>query len=135
MTPAKSVLSIAPASAVIRAADLERAKHFYGETLGLRLRDIPGRQGEVQVLAGDGTLVCIYERPTTAAPVNTTLCFEVPDVAAAVAALRIRGVVFQEYDMPETGLVTQEGVAHMGEETRAWFQDSEGNILVLRQRR
>lgn len=134
MDISRSVLSTAPASAVLRATDFERAKRFYGETLGLELRDIPGRPGEVQVLAGQDTLVCIYARPAMPVPENTVLCFEVIDVAAAVAELRVRGVTFEEYDMPDMGLVTHDGVAHMGDETRAWFKDSEGNAVVVRQR-
>jgi predicted enzyme related to lactoylglutathione lyase len=129
-----SVLATARASAVIRAEDLARARRFWGETLGLELRDIPGRPGEVQVLTGDDTLVCIYERPAMPAPANTTVCFEVPDVPAAVRELREHGVTFEEYDMPDMGLVTHDGVAHMGAEVRAWFKDSEGNAIVLRQR-
>ena len=88
----------------------------------------------MQVLAGGDTLVCIYARRAMPVPENTVLCFEVPDVAMAVAELRSRGVAFQEYDMPDMGLVTHESVAHMGEEIRAWFKDSEGNIVVVRQR-
>ena len=128
-----SAVAFARASAVVRAADLARAKRFYGETLGFALRDIPERPGEVQALAGEGTVVCIYERPSMPAPENTTLCFEVPDVSAAVHDLRGRGVVFEEYDMPERGLATHDAVAHMGDEVRAWFKDSEGNTVVLRQ--
>ena len=129
----RSVLACARANAVVRAVDLARAKRFYGETLGLELRDVPGRPGEVQVLAGEDTLVCIYERPSMPAPENTTLCFEVPDVSAAVHDLRGRGVLFEEYDVPQMGLVTHDGVAHFGNEIRAWFKDSEGNTVVLRQ--
>jgi catechol 2,3-dioxygenase-like lactoylglutathione lyase family enzyme len=128
-----SILVTAPASAVLRVGDLERAKRFYHEILGLKIHDVPGRAGETQALAGDGTMLCLYERPTMAAPVNTVACFEVPDVPEAVAALRRRGVAFEEYDMPESGLVTLSGVAVLGSERRAWFKDSEGNTLVLRE--
>jgi hypothetical protein len=51
----------------------------------------------------------------------------VPDVRAAVADLRSRGVVFEEYDFP--GLKTVDGVADLGDGSAAWFKDTEGNIV------
>lgn len=48
------------------------------------------------MLAGEGTLVCLYLRPEMPTSLNTTVCVEVPDVAAAVADLRRRGVTFEE---------------------------------------
>ncbi len=69
------------------------------------------------------------------APANSVACFEVPDIEAMVAELRDRGVVFEEYDMPEMKLVTHGGIAEMHGDRRAWFKDSEDNTLVLAQRR
>jgi hypothetical protein len=53
--------------------------------------------------------------------------FLVEDVASEVAALKARGVVFQEYDLP--GLKTVEGIAEIDPGKAAWFEDSEGNVL------
>jgi hypothetical protein len=53
----------------------------------------------------------------------------VPDIAAAIAALKGRGVAFADYDLP--GLKTVEHVCVLGAEKAAWFEDPEGNILCL----
>jgi hypothetical protein len=82
---------------------------------------------------GGGTAVMVYERPGLKAPENTTLGFGVAAAGfdALVAELRSRGVVFEEYDIPEMGLKTVNGVAELGGMKSAWFKDSEGNILNL----
>ena len=67
------------------------------------------------------------------------MAWEVTDIEATVAALRSRGVVFEEYDLP--GLVTVNGIATIQGnypskgvgERGAWFRDSEGNLLGLGQ--
>jgi catechol 2,3-dioxygenase-like lactoylglutathione lyase family enzyme len=125
-----SSLAAIPPHAVLRAADLERARAFYAETLGLAvdIEEPPAR--ELRVHAG-GSMICVYERPGSSAPENTTVCFDVPDVEARVHELRGRGVAFEEYDNPESGLVTIEGVATVNGRKRAWFKDSEGNVLVI----
>ena len=51
----------------------------------------------------------------------------VPDVRAAVAELRSRGIVFEDYDFP--GLKTVDGIADVGGASAAWFKDTEGNII------
>jgi hypothetical protein len=53
------------------------------------------------------------------------------DIEADVAALKARGVIFEEYDMP--GLKTINSVATIGQSKGAWFKDSEGNLLALGQ--
>jgi len=123
----------APVSAVLRAEDLERAKRFYSDVLGLDVLEVPGRPHEVRVVAGETTLLCLYERPGMPAPENTTACFDVDDIDSVVGELRIAGVEFADYDMPEMGLVTIDGIATMGDDRRAWFHDSEGNAIVVRQ--
>ena len=118
-------------AAVLRADDLARAKTFYTAVLGLSQGpSVPG--GEL-FLAGKGTAVMVYERPGMPAPANTTLGFSVePDEFDAVMAeLRDGGVVFEEYDMPEMGLKTIDGVALMEGSKSAWFKDTEGNILNI----
>lgn len=61
---------------------------------------------------------------------HTQAGIEVPDIEAAVAELKSRGVVFEEYDMPD--LKTVEGIAtESGGDKAAWFKDSEGNLLGL----
>jgi hypothetical protein len=83
--------------------------------------------------AAGGTMLMVYERPGSVAPENTVLGFGVAPEGfdARVGDLRSRGVVFEEYDIPEMGLKTTNGVAELGGMKSAWFKDSEGNILNL----
>jgi len=121
-----------PVAGVLRADDFARAAKFYTEVLGLKANvsaDVPTREGFF--VAGDGTMVSIYERPGMPAPENTTLGFGVPadKFDEVVADLRAKGVTFEEYDIPEIGLKTVNGVASVGESKAVWFKDTEGNIL------
>jgi len=61
-----------------------------------------------------------------------TAFWVVDDVEAEVAELKARGVVFEEYDMPE--MKTVNSIATTGGAKTAWFKDSEGNILAVSQR-
>jgi predicted enzyme related to lactoylglutathione lyase len=118
---------------VIRAEDYARATRFYTEVLGLTERPMEGPAGQGMFTAGDGTMVSIYERPGIPAPQNTTLGFGVPAdrFDEVIADLRAKGVTFEEYDMPEMGLKTVDGVAEIDGSRSAWFKDPEGNILVV----
>jgi hypothetical protein len=83
--------------------------------------------------AGAGTRVIIYERPGMPAPGNTALGFGVaPDeFDGVIADLRSKGVALEEYDIPEMGLKTVNGVATMGATKSAWIKDTEGNIISI----
>jgi hypothetical protein len=83
--------------------------------------------------AAGRTMVMVYENPALKAPENTTLGFGVSTdrFDSLMADLRSKGVVFEDYDMPEMGLKTVNGVAEMGGMKSAWFKDTEGNILNL----
>jgi predicted enzyme related to lactoylglutathione lyase len=118
---------------VLRAEDYDRAKKFYTEVLGLKAEEDAGPTREGRFWAGERTMVAIYERPGMPAPQNTTLAFGVPAdrFDATLADLRAKGVVFEEYDIPEIGLKTENGVAKFGDSWTAWFKDTEGNILNL----
>jgi predicted enzyme related to lactoylglutathione lyase len=125
----KKMLSNAPIHPTLPAVDLGRAKKFYVETLGLKVvREDPSPGAILQ--AGEGTTVYIYQRGATKAD-HTVASFTVDDVAAAVDGLKAKGVVFEEYDIPEMGLKTINGIASMGDMKIAFFKDSEGNILGL----
>jgi catechol 2,3-dioxygenase-like lactoylglutathione lyase family enzyme len=122
-----------PVAGVLRAEDIARAKKFYTDVLGLKAMEASGPSSEGMYNAGGGTMVMIYERPGLPAPQNTTLGF---GVAAAkfdevVAGLRGKGVVFEEYDLPDIGLKTVEGVAEYDGRKAAWFKDTEGNIINI----
>ena len=120
-----------PAVAVLRAEDLKRAKTFYADVLGFAENSAMSAEGMAFFSAGGGTTFTVYERPGIPAPANTVLAFPVAagEFDAVVADLRSRGVAFEEYDMPEMGLKTVNGVADIGGIKSAWFTDTEGNIL------
>ena len=120
------------------AQDLGRAESFYAEKLGLRPAE--RRPGGLRYQCGSGEFA-LFESTGAAAGNHTQMGWEVDDLEAVVAALRLRGVVFEEYDLP--GLRTVNGIAQIegnypskggvGEKA-AWFRDSEGNLLGLGQR-
>ena len=121
-----------PMAGVLRAESFERAKKFYTEVLGLGEGMSMGPGGSM-FTAGSGSMVMIYERPGMPAPENTTLGFAVPadTFDQVVADLRGNGVVFEEYDIPDQGIKTVNGVAAIDGSRAAWFKDSEGNILNI----
>jgi predicted enzyme related to lactoylglutathione lyase len=111
--------------------DIEAARRFYGETLGLDVRDDANDMGMLQLGLGNGANVTIYPKPDHKPAVFTILNFVVPDIEAAVTALTESGVKMQRYDMdggmePDTkGIYRGQGPAI------AWFTDPAGNILAV----
>lgn len=115
--------------------DFDRARKFYEETLGLKVI-MADKQAGMWLAAGAGCILFLYQRRATKAD-HTVLSFDVDDVMTEVNELKSRGVKFEEYDIPEMGLKTVNGVAAMpsplGEIKGAWFKDTEGNIIGLAQ--
>ena len=113
--------------ATIPAADLERASRWYEEKLGLH----PVKREEMGLVyeLGHGTGFLLYPTSNAGKAPNTLATFSSTDVRSDVAALKARGVVFEDYDFP--GLKTEGGIARLGDRTAAWFKDSEGNILAI----
>ena len=119
------------------AQDLDRARRFYAEVLGLSPAD--ERPGGLLYRTGAGEFVVFAS--TGASPGTfTQMGFEVDDIDAAVAEMRRRGAIFEEVDMP--GLQTRDGIAEVEGnypskrshgERGAWFRDSEGNLLGIGQ--
>jgi len=123
------MLSQLEAAAVLPARDLNRAKAFYRDKLGLEPAE--ERDGELRYRTPSGAAVLMYETENAGTAKNTALLWVTPDVQAEVDRLRGAGVVFEEYDLP--GLKTENGIATTGGERAAWFKDSEGNILCVAQ--
>lgn len=114
--------------ATIPVTDLDRAKQFYGEVLGLTL--LWENPASVRYGCGDGTQLSVFRRgPSTAD--HTLAHFEVSDIEAVVAALDKHGVTFMDYD--EGPMQTTGHIAQFGPARGAWFQDPDGNTLGLRQ--
>jgi predicted enzyme related to lactoylglutathione lyase len=116
------------AAAMLPATDVERAKKWYADTLGLspKSEDPSG----VQYSVGDGTEFWIYPSQFAGTNQATAMGFLAKDLSAEMGDLKSRGVTFEEYDIP--GVKTVDGIAEFGPGERgAWFKDSEGNILAL----
>jgi catechol 2,3-dioxygenase-like lactoylglutathione lyase family enzyme len=117
--------------AIVPVSDVEAAIRFYSETLGLELQerrdDLPENR-EAEFRAGQGTLL-LYESVGAGKSRHTVAGFRVDDVDATVAALRERGVEFEEYDLPE--IKTEGGVAAVGDVRAAWCRDPDGNLLAI----
>ncbi|MEO6828034.1 MAG: VOC family protein [Microbacteriaceae bacterium] len=125
------MLSKLEVASMLPARDLQRARTFYKDMLGLEPAEETSADLTYQTPAG--ARFGIYETDNAGTAKNTALCWETPDIVAETAELRGRGVVFEEYDLP--GLKTEHGVATMDTVKAAWFTDSEGNILCLSERR
>ena len=106
--------------------DLERARAFYEEKLGLEAAE--ERPGGLLYRCG-GTEFALFESAGAATGDHTQMGWEVEDIEAVVDELRGRGVVFEEYDLP--GLKTVDGVAEFDGVRVAWLKDSEGNLLAI----
>lgn len=113
-------------SAMIPAQDLDRARAFYEEKLGLNAPE--ERPDGLEYECGGGRFV-LFESSGQASGTHTQLGWEVDDLNAVVDQLRKNGVVFEEYDMP--GIKTVDGIAEVAGERGAWFKDSEGNLLAI----
>ena len=116
------------ATAMIPAKDLDRAKKWYEEKLGLKPADDMGEMGAIYKLAGVKAFLYVSQYAGTAG--HTILTFDSPDLVADMAKLREKGVTFLDYDLPD--LKTVNGVVDWGEGIKtSWTKDSEGNILGL----
>ena len=121
------MLGKADATPMIAVKDLDRARKFYEDTLGLETKDEMG--GEVLKMKSGDTVINVYRSEFAGTNKATALTFDVDDIGAEVRELKDKGVFFESYDMP--GLEKQ-GDLYVAEGMKtAWFKDSDGNILSL----
>lgn len=111
--------------AVLPVPDVEAARPFYEGTLGLQPYAIV--PNAILYQAGGGSIFAISKSGGKPSGAHTQMAFTVPDVPAAVAELRARGVTFEEYETPKT----IDGVARMAFGTAAWFKDPNGNTIGI----
>jgi catechol 2,3-dioxygenase-like lactoylglutathione lyase family enzyme len=112
--------------ATIPAKDLDGTRRFYEDVLGAHV--VNEDPGGILYKAGD-SYFSLYPTQFAGTAQHTLGAFMVRDVEAAMAALRAKGVTFEEYDLP--GLKTVNGIAELGGERGAWFKDPEGKILSV----
>jgi predicted enzyme related to lactoylglutathione lyase len=107
--------------------DLEKAKQFYGQTLGLDVSQ--ASMGHMELHPAGGNNILVYPKPNHSPATFTVLNFPVDDVEKAVAELTTRGIRFEQYEEPKTdekGIHRAEGGPNI-----AWFKDPAGNILSV----
>ena len=121
------MLSEGKAFASFSVNDLEKARTFYGQTLGL---DVDKTAEGLDVkLPGSGRAF-IYPKPNHVPATFTVLNFPVEDVDRAVDELKKRGVRFEQYDFPSLK-TDAKGITRGNGPTIAWFKDPAGNILSM----
>jgi catechol 2,3-dioxygenase-like lactoylglutathione lyase family enzyme len=122
------MLNDSKVTANVPAADLDRARHFYADTLGLTPAD--ENPGGLVYTTNGGTTFFLYQTEYAGQAGHTIAQFHVADVAGEVRDLKAKGLQFEHYDMP--GVTWDDDIARMeGMGSAAWFKDSEGNILCL----
>ena len=121
------MLGSSPLMTMVPVVDMGRARKFYEDKLGLTLKG-SNPQGNFMYSCA-GTTIALYSRESPTKADHTILSWEVKDIGKMVSALTQRGVVFDEYDLPN--FKTVDKVCVLGAEKAAWFKDSEGNILCI----
>ena len=116
-------------SAVLVSTDLVKSQAFYEELVGLTLSP-ETIKNHLLFDCGNGTSLLIYGRPKGNSADHTQVRFWSADVAADVAELAGRGVVFEEYDM-ENFKTVDHVVTSPGIGRSAWFKDPDGNTIAL----
>jgi predicted enzyme related to lactoylglutathione lyase len=110
--------------------ELEKAKDFYGNTLGLGTTVLSEEFGVMSIQHAGGRETFVYAKPDFAPATYTVLNFEVDDVEGAVDGLTSRGVTFERYEGFDQD---EKGIARGPGPQIAWFKDPAGNILAVLQ--
>jgi catechol-2,3-dioxygenase len=121
------MLASKSAAATLAVSDLDRARGFYENTLGLQpMQEQPG----VVLYESGNSVVLVYPSEFAGTNQATAASWAVgDDFDEIVEDLRSKGVTFEHYDLPDT---TREGDVHMtGDFKAVWFKDPDGNILNL----
>ena len=118
-----------PAFSGFSVNDIQKAKEFYGQTLGLEVSDDNGMGILTLNIAGGGKIV-IYPKANHTPATFTILNFPVNDIEEAVDELTARGVSFERYDIPDMKQ-DEKGIARGNGPNIAWFKDPAGNILSV----
>ena len=115
------------AVANLAVKDIDRARAFFTDTLGLK--QVGNEGDELIVLKSGDSVVNVYRSEHAGTNEATAVTWEVDDIEAEVESLRNKGVTFEHYDLPGLSL---EGDVHVGDGMKvAWFKDPDGNILNI----
>ena len=121
------MLSEVNAVATIAVKNLETARKFYHDTLGLK--ETRSEDHEVVVFTSGQSLINVYRSQFAGTNKATALTWAVEDVEAEVRRLKGKGVTFEHYEMP--GLKREGDIHVAGPIKVAWFKDPDGNILNI----
>jgi catechol 2,3-dioxygenase-like lactoylglutathione lyase family enzyme len=122
------MLSDVPVFPILLSKDLDATRAFYHGTLGLEIaREDP--DDRIVFRCGGGTQLVVTLSTVGTSDSQTQMAWHVPDIHAAVADLRARGVRIEEYVAPDP--VTTDGIADMGHSWAAWFIDPSNNVLAV----
>ena len=109
--------------------DIKKAKEFYGETLGIEVKDNP--MGLIELHIAGSNNIMVYPKPNHEAATYTVLNFPVDDIEKTVDELISKGVVFEQYEQKELQ-TDAKGISRNPEGPKiAWFKDPAGNILSV----
>ena len=108
--------------------DLDKAKDFYGDVLGLDVAESKEMRGILHLHLAGGNSVLIYAKSNHTPATFTILNFPVSNIDAAVAGLSSQGVEFEKYDGMNIG---EDGVFRGDGPLIAWFKDPAGNVLSV----
>ena len=117
------------ATAMLAVKDLERARDFYEDVLGLEA--VGGMEGHLITYRSGTSRVSVYVSDYAGTNQANALAWHVRDVDGLVRALKAKGVTFEHYDLPGMRLEGDIHVAEEGAMRGAWFKDPDGNILHL----
>jgi catechol-2,3-dioxygenase len=124
------MLTHAEVAATMPAVDIDRAKTFYTEILGLEV--LESDENSLLLQTARKTKIYLYEREGTKAE-HTAATFFVADLEGVVESLIERGVVFEQYDFGEMKTDSR-GIIQTPAGAIAWLKDTEGNILGVASR-
>jgi catechol 2,3-dioxygenase-like lactoylglutathione lyase family enzyme len=121
------MLSDHPVFPILLSTDMAASRTFYHDILGLEI----GAEDEERIFVrcGGGTQLIISRSTIGTTDTQTQVAWRVPDLRAALADLRARGVRIEEYKAPDP--VTVDGIADMGHSWAAWFVDPSRNVLSI----
>jgi catechol 2,3-dioxygenase-like lactoylglutathione lyase family enzyme len=120
-----------PIFPILLSRDLAVSRRFYHDVLGLEV--LHEDEDRVVFRCGGDTTLALSRSTVGTSDTQTQIGWRVPDIHAAVAELRARGVTIEEYTAPDP--VTTDGVADMGWLWAAWFLDPHDNVLSVVQRK
>jgi len=116
-----------PVFPILLSVDMTASRAFFHDTLGLEI--LAEDEERIVLRCGGATTLVISRSTVGTSDTQTQMAWRVPDIRAAIADLRARGVRIEAYEAPDPP--TTDGVADMGHSWAAWFLDPSRNVLSV----